>query len=102
VSLGRSCLALLWELGLSLVLILINGTITHEGRWIIFLLQHGVRIWVTGFETMSRVTDSLWLFLGVTSSPLVCLCHSNHIKDRFLERSSRMNMCHHEPSMSVA
>jgi hypothetical protein len=71
VSLGRSCLELLWELGFSLVLILVNRTIAHEGRWIIFLYQHGVRIWVTGLETVSGVTDSLRLFLGVIGSPLV-------------------------------
>jgi hypothetical protein len=68
---GRSCLALLWELGLSSVLILINGTIAHEGRWIFFSHQHGIRIWVTGLETVFGVTDSLRLYLGVTDSPLV-------------------------------
>jgi hypothetical protein len=46
-------------IGFILGLILINSTIAHEGRWIIFLLQHGVRIWVTGLETVSGVTDSL-------------------------------------------
>jgi hypothetical protein len=31
---------------------LINQTITHEGRWITFLQQHGGRMWVTGWETV--------------------------------------------------
>jgi hypothetical protein len=35
------------------------------------LKQHGVRIWVTGLETVSGVTDSLRLYLGVIGSPLV-------------------------------
>jgi hypothetical protein len=35
------------------------------------LQQYGVRIWVTGLETMFRDTNSLRLFLGVTGSPLV-------------------------------
>jgi hypothetical protein len=46
---------------------------------------------VIGLETVSVVTDSLRLYLGVTGSSLVG-CHLNHIKDRFLERSSGMNM----------
>jgi hypothetical protein len=57
---------------------------------------------VTGLETVSGVTNGLKLFLGVTGSPLVWICHSNHIKDRFLEKTPRMNMCHHEPSMGAA
>jgi hypothetical protein len=57
---------------------------------------------VTGLETVSGVTNGLKLFLGVTGSPLVSICHSNHIKDRFLEKTPRMNMCHHEPSMGAA
>jgi hypothetical protein len=52
-------------------LILINRTIAHERRWLIFLYQHGVRIWVTSLETVSGVTDSLRLYLGVTDSPLI-------------------------------
>jgi hypothetical protein len=56
---------------------------------------------VTGIETVSGATNSLRLFLGITGSPLVRLFHSNHIKDWFLERSPRMNMCHHKPSMGA-
>jgi hypothetical protein len=52
-------------------LILINRTAAYEGRWIIFLEQHGGRIWVTGLETVPGVTDGLRLYLGVTGSPLV-------------------------------
>jgi hypothetical protein len=52
-------------------LIMINRTIAHEGRWIIFLQQHGVRIWVTSLETVAGVTDGLRLYLGVTGSTLV-------------------------------
>jgi hypothetical protein len=64
-------LSIALEIGFVLGLILINQTIAHEGGSIIFLLQHGVRIWVTGVETVSGVTDSLRLYLGVTGSPLV-------------------------------
>jgi hypothetical protein len=56
---------------------------------------------VTGLKTVSEVTDGLRLYLGVIGSPLIG-CHLNHIKDWFLERSSRKNMCHHEPSMGAA
>jgi hypothetical protein len=58
-------------IGFVLGLILINQTIAHEGRWIIFLEQYGIRIWVTSLETVSGITDSLRLYLGVTSSHLV-------------------------------
>jgi hypothetical protein len=58
-------------IGFVVGLIWINRTIAHEGRWIIFLVQHDVRIWVTGLKTVSRVTDSLMIYLGVTGSPLV-------------------------------
>jgi hypothetical protein len=58
-------------IGFVLGLILINRTIAHEGRWIIFLYHHGVRIWEISLETVSGVTDSLRLYLRVTSSPLV-------------------------------
>jgi hypothetical protein len=34
-------------------------------------VEYGVRIWVTGLETVSEVTNSLRLLLGVTCSPLV-------------------------------
>jgi hypothetical protein len=64
-------LSIAFGIGFILGLILINWTIAHDWWWIIFLLQHGVRIWVTGLETVSRVTDSLRLYLVVTSSPLV-------------------------------
>jgi hypothetical protein len=57
---------------------------------------------VIGLETVSGVIDSLKLYLGVTGSPLIWICHSNHSKDQFLERSPRMDMCHHKPSMGVA
>jgi hypothetical protein len=57
---------------------------------------------VTDLETVSRVTNGLRLYLGVTGSPLVSLCHSIHNKNLFLERSPRMNVCHHEPSMGAA
>jgi hypothetical protein len=62
-----------FALGIGFVfgLTLSNRTIAHEERWIIFLLQHGGKIWVTDLETVSGVTDSLKLFLGVTGSPLV-------------------------------
>jgi hypothetical protein len=33
--------------------------------------QYDVRIWVTGLETVSGVTDGLRLYLGVIGSPLV-------------------------------
>jgi hypothetical protein len=56
---------------------------------------------VTDLETVSRVTNGLRLYLGVTGSPLVSLCHLNHNKNLFLERSPRMNMCHDEPSMGA-
>jgi hypothetical protein len=58
-------------IGFVIGLISINRTIAHGRRWIIFLSQHGVRIWVTGLETVSGVTDSLRLCLGLTGSPLV-------------------------------
>jgi hypothetical protein len=62
-----------FALGIGFVvgLILINQTIAYEEKWIIFLYQHGVRIWMTGLETVSGVTDSLRLYLGVIGSPLV-------------------------------
>jgi hypothetical protein len=55
---------------------------------------------VTDSETVSRVINGLRLYLGIAGSPLIG-CHLNHIKDRFLERSHRMNMCHHESSMGA-
>jgi hypothetical protein len=58
-------------IGLLLGLILINRTIAYEESWIIFLYQHGGRIWVTDLETVSGVTDGLRLFLGDIDSPLV-------------------------------
>jgi hypothetical protein len=64
-------LILTLRIGFVLGLIMINQTIAHEGRWIIFLLQHDVRIWVTGLETVSGITDSLRLYIGVIGSPLV-------------------------------
>jgi hypothetical protein len=64
-------LSIALRIGFLFGLILINQTIALEGRWTIFLLQNGGRICVSGFETVSRVTNSLKLFLGVISSPLV-------------------------------
>jgi hypothetical protein len=58
-------------IGIVVGLILINRTIAYNGRWIIFLWQQGVRIWVTGLETVSGVTGSLRLYLGVIDSSLV-------------------------------
>jgi hypothetical protein len=56
---------------------------------------------MTGLKTLFGVTDGLRLYLGVTASPLVWICHSNHIKDQFLERSPIMDMCHHESIMDA-
>jgi hypothetical protein len=58
-------------IGIVFSLILINWNIAHEGRWTIFLQQHGVRIWLTGLEIVCGVIDGLRLYSWVTGSPLV-------------------------------